>query len=308
MDEGSGDGGFLLHAGRELVAPAVAEAVHVEAAEDFVDAVVERCFVEPIEPAEVLHDLLGGEPRVQSGGGREEADARAHLFGLLDDIVAADQGCAVGRLEDGREHAESGGLAGAISSQQSVDLARLASETHALDCANLAALFVLEALGQTTGFNHRDPPLNGFLSETGKCRPSVLRKRRAPNYRTVTDRNAARPRAAGQEKRQSRGAWHALDGSVRKPQKRHIRKRDSRIFIVGILGLATQGYSAVFRGILRGDLRRGGALRVMRSGQVPNSSGVSGDPVAKLVGLDRRRGACWCRPELARRMRTAIHG
>src|SRR6266581_4530403 len=39
------DGGFLLHAGGELVAAAVAEAVHVQAVEDVVDTLFEGWFV-----------------------------------------------------------------------------------------------------------------------------------------------------------------------------------------------------------------------------------------------------------------------
>ncbi len=45
VDQGAGDGGFLLHAGGEFVAAAVAEAVHVQARKDFVHALLERGFV-----------------------------------------------------------------------------------------------------------------------------------------------------------------------------------------------------------------------------------------------------------------------
>src|SRR6267143_3606445 len=38
VDEGAGDGGFLHHSGGELFATAVAETVHVQAAENAVDA------------------------------------------------------------------------------------------------------------------------------------------------------------------------------------------------------------------------------------------------------------------------------
>src|SRR5439155_7390997 len=37
VDEGAGDGGFLLHASGELVAAAITEAVHVETVKDVVD-------------------------------------------------------------------------------------------------------------------------------------------------------------------------------------------------------------------------------------------------------------------------------
>src|SRR5437879_2195487 len=45
VDEGAGDGSFLLHAGGELVAAAIAEAVHVEAIENVVDTLFQRSFV-----------------------------------------------------------------------------------------------------------------------------------------------------------------------------------------------------------------------------------------------------------------------
>src|SRR6266571_6844916 len=45
VNEGAGDGSFLLHAGGELVAAAVAEAVHVQAIKDIVDALFQRSFV-----------------------------------------------------------------------------------------------------------------------------------------------------------------------------------------------------------------------------------------------------------------------
>src|SRR6266849_4212792 len=45
VNEGAGDGSFLLHAGGELVAAAVAEAVHVQTIKDIVDALFQSSFV-----------------------------------------------------------------------------------------------------------------------------------------------------------------------------------------------------------------------------------------------------------------------
>ncbi len=45
VDQSAGDGGFLLHAGGELVATAVAETVHVQAIKDVVDTLFQRGFV-----------------------------------------------------------------------------------------------------------------------------------------------------------------------------------------------------------------------------------------------------------------------
>src|SRR6266403_312241 len=154
VDEGAGDGGFLHHAGGELVAAAVAELVHVQAAENVVDAFFQGGFVEAIEAAEVFNKFLGGEPAIESGGGGEEADVGADLFGLLDDVVAADDGGAIGRLEDGGEHTERGGFTGAVSAEKAVNSARLAGEADVIDGADFAALLILEALGQATSLDH----------------------------------------------------------------------------------------------------------------------------------------------------------
>src|ERR1700719_1589932 len=51
VDESAGNGSFLLHAGGELVAAAVAEAVHVQTGEYDINALFEGGFVSAIEAA-----------------------------------------------------------------------------------------------------------------------------------------------------------------------------------------------------------------------------------------------------------------
>src|SRR5579859_685523 len=154
VDERAGDGGFLHHAGGELVAAAVAEAVHVQTIEDVVDALFEGGFVEAIQAAEVFDKFLGGEPAIEGRGGGEETDVGADFFGMFDDVIAADGGGAVGGLENGGEHAERGGLAGTVGSEEAVYLAGLAGEADVIDGADFTALLILEALGQATSINH----------------------------------------------------------------------------------------------------------------------------------------------------------
>src|SRR5260370_20445695 len=158
VDESTGDGSFLLHAGGELVAATITEAVHVQAVEDVIDALFQRGFVQTIEAAEVFDHFLSGEARVERGGSGKEADVGAHVFRPLHDIIAADDSRAIGRLEDGGEHAESGGFAGAVGPEKTVNLARLAGKADVIDGADFAALFVLKELGQATSFNHRKTP------------------------------------------------------------------------------------------------------------------------------------------------------
>ena len=157
VDEGAGDGGFLLHAGGELVAAAVAEAVHVQAVENVVNPLLERRLVQAIEAAKIFDEFLRREAWVKSRGGGKKTHVSADFFGLLDNIVAADSGGAIGGLENGREQSESRGLAGAVSAQEAVNLSRLAGETDLIDGADFAAPLVVEVLGQTTGFDHGRP-------------------------------------------------------------------------------------------------------------------------------------------------------
>ena len=119
-----------------------------------VDAFFEGRFVEAVEAAEVFDKFLSGEPAIESGGCGEKTDIGADFFGVLDDIVATDDGGAVGGLENGGEHAESGSFASAICAQEAVDFAWLTLKADVVDGADFTALFVLEAFGQATSINH----------------------------------------------------------------------------------------------------------------------------------------------------------
>src|SRR6476646_697492 len=172
--ESAGDGGFLHHAGGELVAAAVAEAVHVEAVENVVDPFLKRGFLEAIEAAEVFDKFLGGGPGIDRRNGGEETDVGADFFGVLDDVVAADGGGAVGGLEDGGEHAQRGGFAGAVGAEQAVNLAGLTLKADVIDGTDFAALLVLEALGQATSINHEwTPRLRQFEDKGNKASEST---------------------------------------------------------------------------------------------------------------------------------------
>src|SRR5690348_139963 len=154
VDEGERNGSLLHHAGGELVAAAIAKAVHVQTIEDSVDAFLESSFVEAVEAAEVFDEFLGGEPAIEGGGRGEEAYVGADFFRLFDDVVAADDGGAISRLKNGGKHAQGSGFARAVSSQQAVDLSRLTLKADVIHGTYFTALLVLEALGQATGVNH----------------------------------------------------------------------------------------------------------------------------------------------------------
>src|SRR6516165_759816 len=75
-------------------------------------------------------------------------------MGLVDDIVAADDGGAVGRLKNRGEHPQSRCLAGPVCAKKPVNLARLADKADVVDRADRATLFVVEDLAQTSSFDH----------------------------------------------------------------------------------------------------------------------------------------------------------
>src|SRR5690348_14391058 len=154
VDKGARDGSLLHHAGGELVAAAVTKAVHVQTIEDSVDAFLKSSFVEAVEAAEVFDEFLGGEPAIEGSGCGKEAHIGADFFGLFDDVVAADDGGAISRLKNGGKHAQGSGCARAVSSQHAVYLSRLTLKADVIHGTYFTALFVLDALGQTSGVNH----------------------------------------------------------------------------------------------------------------------------------------------------------
>ena len=101
-----------------------------------------------------MDHLLSGETRVEGGAAGEESDGRANFFRRFDDVVAVDDSSSVRGLEDGGQQAESGRFSGSVCAEQTVYLAWISSKSNVVDGAHFAALFILEPLGQTTGFNH----------------------------------------------------------------------------------------------------------------------------------------------------------
>ena len=72
--------------------------------------------------------------RVLAGQGDQPAD----LLGLGDDVVAADQGPALVRLEQGGQDAHGRGLAGPVGAEHGQDLARLGHQVEPVQGGGLA--------------------------------------------------------------------------------------------------------------------------------------------------------------------------
>ena len=116
------------------------------ARDELVDPRVERGAGETVQRAVVADVLAGGEPRVEPARVRQHADAPANGVAVADDVVAVDAWRARVRDHQRREHPQERGLAGAVRTEQSGDLAVGGGERDAVDGAHLAV--PAERLGQ----------------------------------------------------------------------------------------------------------------------------------------------------------------
>src|SRR6266545_2346353 len=102
------------------------------------------------QAADHLDVLPAGEDLVDGGGLARQADAGAHAIGVGADVDARDAGAAGVGLEQGGEHADEGGLAGAVGAEQAVDAAGRDGEAEAVQRADLA-----EVLGEPLDLDDR---------------------------------------------------------------------------------------------------------------------------------------------------------
>ena len=81
-------------------------------------------------------ELAAGHQRVDRGLLERDADRAADLVGLVNHVVARDEGRAGGWAEEGGEDADEGGLAGAVGAEKAVDLAGVDLEVEVVDGAD----------------------------------------------------------------------------------------------------------------------------------------------------------------------------
>jgi hypothetical protein len=79
------------------------------------------------------HVLAAGQQRVERRLLQRRADRGAHLWALLDDVEAGHPRRPFGRRQQRRQHQHRGRLAGAIGTEESVDLAGLDPQVDAVD-------------------------------------------------------------------------------------------------------------------------------------------------------------------------------
>lgn len=82
-----------------------------------------RFALQPVEPAEELEVLLGGEFRVQRYLLRHHAHGAAHRRGVFQHVLPFELHLASVGLGERREHGDGGGLAGTVGSEQAHGLA-----------------------------------------------------------------------------------------------------------------------------------------------------------------------------------------
>ncbi len=155
VNDRAGDRHLLLHAGRHLRAEHVAEFLHLQLGEDLVEPLRKAGLFHAVEAGEIFDQLPGGHAVVDARVSRHEADAGANFGRLSQHVVAGYGGDATGRLEHGAQHAEAGGLACAVRSQQSEDLAGPHVERHVFERDDAAAAEVRKEFGNVLDVNHQ---------------------------------------------------------------------------------------------------------------------------------------------------------
>ncbi len=115
-----------------------------------------------VEPS-LQHQFLAGRRVVPRAAALcHVADASTHLAGLAAQVGTGDGGVAAVRLDEGREHAQSGRLAGAVRPKKAEDLALGDPQVDSLDRVDRLLLSTgarSERLAQPLGLDDHDCPL-----------------------------------------------------------------------------------------------------------------------------------------------------
>ena len=114
--------------------------------------------------AEILDHLPSSETPVEGGAAGEKTDAATNFLGILANVVAGDGRISMGGLEQGAQHAQSGGLSGAVGAEKAENLARVAGEAQIVDRTDESTFSVAKGFSEIFGDYH------GFLliSESDK--------------------------------------------------------------------------------------------------------------------------------------------
>src|SRR5205823_8298118 len=114
--------------------------------EDFLHAGPEPFALQAVETREILDHFPGGHAVVDGRGRRHETDVTADVAWLLEHVEAAQASPAARRPQDGTQHAHGRGLARAVGTEQTEDLARVRLEADVVHGHHLAAPQIVERL------------------------------------------------------------------------------------------------------------------------------------------------------------------
>lgn len=154
MENRSGDRDTLLLARRELVTEPILEFMELQFFHRKIDSLLQPRSGQAVEPPEIFKSLNAREPSVKRSRRREKSDVGSYAFGIGQDAVSTDLGCAPRRLDDRREHSQECRLASSIDPQKAEDFALICNQVDVFDRMDDAPLGIREFLADALGANH----------------------------------------------------------------------------------------------------------------------------------------------------------
>ena len=121
---------FLFHAGAQVGNLHFGEFVDAEAPEHPLFAFAHGGLVNAVEAAEEVEQVVWREEVLEFELGGEETNLGTYIFGLFHHAAAVEDGVALVGTDEGAEHAQGSGLAGAVGAQQTEYLAPVGVETQ----------------------------------------------------------------------------------------------------------------------------------------------------------------------------------
>ncbi len=148
MQQGAGDMEALFHSARVAFDALAAAILQPDQLEQVGDALFGEVGVDMVEAGEVAQVVVTGKPPVQAAlAAEDEADLPLNLAGSADDIEAEDAGFSGSGEQQGGEHLDRGGLAGAVWAEKTEELACGDAEGDVVDGDDLFASAAEDADG-----------------------------------------------------------------------------------------------------------------------------------------------------------------
>ncbi len=162
VDEGAGQVDALPLASAQGAAAAVEQFGQAEQTGEVLQFGAGRVGRHGVEVGEEQQHFADAEGLVEAGVGGDQADAALDLIGMVGGVEAGDCRPSAAGRQQAEDHADGGGFAGAVGTEQTVDLAGRDGERQVRDGNDLVAAGQREALGQVLNMNHRRTPGSAF--------------------------------------------------------------------------------------------------------------------------------------------------